>query len=158
MSRATTAREALVVEATADMSALVDRLEALTSALDSHQQLLTDAGAMLSQQVECAERSMAMLTEHAKTHAVRHIARRTEEMVKVSLDTQRRAMAEAAQDLFRTEVGPALQRVTTPLQRLEDLARRGANPWVPWLTHLATGAVASALTWALAAWLWSSQA
>jgi hypothetical protein len=154
VSRATTAREALVVEAMADMSALVDRLEALTSALDTHEQLLTDAGAMLGQQVESAERSMAMLTDHAKTHAVRHIARRTEEMAKVALDTQRRAMAEAAQDLFRAEVGPALQRVTAPLERLEVLARRGANPWAPWLMHLATGGVASALSWSMAAWLW----
>jgi hypothetical protein len=102
MSRATTAREALVVEAVADMSALVDRLETLTALLD----------------------------------------------------TQRRAMAKAAQDLFRTEVGPSPQRVMAPLLRLEDLARRGAQPWAHWLTHLATAATASAVACTLTAGLW----
>jgi hypothetical protein len=154
LSRATTAREALVVEAMADMSALIDRLEALAALLDTRHRLLADASAELGRRVEGAEQHMAALTEHAKTQAVRHIARRTEEMAKASLDTQRRAMAEAAQDLFRAEVAPALQRVTAPLQRLEGLANRGAHPWAHWLTHLATAATASAVAWALAAGLW----
>jgi hypothetical protein len=80
---------------------------------------------------------------------------KTDEMARSSLDAQTRAMEEAARMLFRTEVGPALQRVAVPLQHLADLAHRGARPWEHWLTHAATAVAASALTWMLAAWLWA---
>ncbi len=97
---------------------------------------------------------MAGITENAKMQAVKHIARRTDEIARGSAEAQTRAMEEAARMLFRTEVGPALQRVAMPLQHLAELAHRGAHPWQHWLTHAATAAAASAVTWALAAWLW----
>jgi len=98
---------------------------------------------------------MADITENAKTQAVKHIARRTDEIARLSAQAQTRAMEEAARSLFRTEVGPALQRVAIPLQHLADLAHRGAHPWQHWLTHAATAFVASGVTWATAAWLWA---
>jgi len=70
---------------------------------------------------------MAGITENAKAQAVKHIARRTEDFARSSAEAQILAMEEAARMLFRTEVGPALQRVAVPLQHLADLAHRGAH-------------------------------
>jgi len=155
MSGLSTAREAFIVETLGEVAALIDRVEAVAPALDASRLALINASAELAGQVVAFERRMATITENAKVQAVKHIARRTDEIARVTLDTQTRAMEEAARMLFRTEVSPALQRVAMPLQHLADLAHRGARPWERWLTHTATAAVASGLTWALAAWLWA---
>ena len=155
MNRPSTAREALIVEAIGEVAALIDRVEALAPALDASRLALVRASGELAGQVVAFENRMAAITENAKVQAVKHIARRTDEMARSSLDAQTRAMEEAARALFRTEVSPALQRLVMPLQHLADLAHRGARPWERWLTHAATAAVASALTWVLAAWLWA---
>ena len=155
MSSPSTAREAFIVETLGEVAALLDRVEAVTPALDASRLALINASTELVGQVTAFESRMAGITENAKVQAVRHIARRTDEMARSSLDAQTRAMEEAARMLFRTEVSPALQRVAVPLQHLADLAHRGARPWERWLTHASTAVVASALTWALAAWLWA---
>jgi hypothetical protein len=98
------------------------------------------------------EDRMVAITERVKRQAVKHILVRTDEAARRSVDTQTRAMAEAAQTLFKAEIGPALQRLAMPLQRL---VQRVDRPWQQWLTHAATAAVASAATWALAVYLWS---
>jgi hypothetical protein len=154
MSGPSTAREALLIEALGDVAALLDRVEAVAPALDASRGALIQASTDLAGQVAAFESRMAAITENAKVQAVRHIARRTDEIARGSAETQTRAMEEAARMLFRTELGPALQRLALPLQHLADLAQRGARPWQHWLTHAATAVGASALTWALAAWWW----
>jgi hypothetical protein len=149
------AREALIAEALGDVAALLDRVEAVAPALDASRQALISASAEMTAQLTAFESRMAGITENAKAQAVKHIARRTEDIARSSAEAQTQAMEEAARMLFRTEVGPALQRVAVPLQHLADLAHRGAHPWQHWLTHAATAAVASGLTWAMAAWLWA---
>lgn len=155
MNGTTSAREALIAETLGEMAALLDRVEAVAPALDASRLALINASTELAGQVTAFESRMAGMTENAKIQAVKHIARRTDEITRVSAGAQTRAMEEAARMLFRTEVGPALQRVAMPLQHLADLAHRGAHPWQHWLTHAATAAAASATTWALAAWLWA---
>jgi uncharacterized membrane-anchored protein len=155
MNGTSSAREALIAEALGEMAALIDRVEAVGPALDGSRLALVHASAELAGQVTAFESRMAGITENAKVQAVKHIARRTDEITRVSAEAQTRAMEEAARMLFRTEVGPALQRVAMPLRHLADLAHRGAHPWQQWLTHAATAVAASALTWALAAWLWA---
>lgn len=155
MNGTSSAREALIAETLGEMAALLDRVEAVAPALDASRLALINASTELAGQVTAFESRMAGITENAKMQAVKHIARRTEEITRVSAEAQTRAMEEAARMLFRTEVGPALQRVAMPLQHLADLAHRGAHPWQHWLTHAATAAAASAVTWALAAWLWA---
>lgn len=147
MSQPTTTREALIAEALGDMLRLVDRIEALAPAMDDARQSLVQAGADLARQAETFERRMNALSEGAKTAAVRHIVRRTEALTRQSLDTQTRAMADAAQALFVSEIHPALQRLALPLQRM---LTRLDRPWQPWLTHAATAVASSALTAALA--------
>jgi hypothetical protein len=155
MNGTSSAREALIAEALGEMAGLLDRVEAVAPALDASRRTLINASTELAGQVTAFESRMAGITENAKVQAVRHIARRTDEITRVSAEAQVRAMEEAARVLFRTEVGPALQRVAMPLQHLADLADRGAHPWQHWLTHAATAVVASGLTWAVAAWLWA---
>ena len=155
MNGTSSAREALIAETLGEMAALLDRVEAVAPALDASRLALANASTELAGQITAFESRMAGITENAKMQAVKHIARRTEEITRVSAEAQTRAMEESARMLFRTEVGPALQRVAMPLQHLADLAHRGAHPWQHWLTHAATAAAASAVTWALAAWLWA---
>lgn len=155
MNGTSSAREALIAEALGEIAALLDRVEGVAPALDTSRQALINASTELAGQVTAFESRMAGITENAKVQAVRHIARRTEEIARSSAEAQTRAMEEAARMLFRTELGPALQAVAMPMQHLADLAHRGAHPWRSWLTHVATAALASALTWAVAAWLWT---
>ncbi len=155
MNGPSSAREALIAEALGEVAALLDRVEAVGPALDASRLAMINASTELAGQVAAFESRMAGITENAKTQAVKHIARRTDEIARVSAEAQMRAMEEAARMMFRTEVGPALQRVAMPLQHLAELAHRGARPWEHWLTHAATAAAASALTWAMAAWLWA---
>lgn len=153
MNRPSTAREALIVEAIGEVAVLIERVEAAAATLDASRIAMIDAGAALAGQLAAFENRVTGITEHAKVHAIKHIARRTDEMARSSMDMQTRAMEEAARGVFRAEVGPALQRLVMPLQHLAELAKRGAHPWDCWLTHAATAVVASALTWALTAWL-----
>lgn len=155
MGNLTTAREALLAEALGELTTLLERLEGIGPALDTSRESMTQSSANLASQVAKFETRMATITENAKVVAVRHIAQRTDEMARSSCEAQTRAMEEAARMLFRTELGPALQRFAMPIQHLADLAQRGAHPWQHWLTHAATAAVASALSWALAACLWA---
>lgn len=155
MNSLSTAREAFIVETLGEVATLLDRVEAVARSLDASRLALINANTELAGQVTAFESRMAGITENAKVQAVKHIARRTDEIARGAVETQIRVMEESARMLFRTEVGPALQRVAMPLQHLADLAHRGARPWQHWLTHAATAVVASALTWALAAWLWA---
>lgn len=154
MSELTTAREALLAEAIGEVARLVERLEAVAPVMDASREALIRSGESIAGQVSSFEARMAGIAENAKVQAVKHIARRTDEVARSSLEAQTRAMEEAARMLFRTELGPALQRLALPLQQLTDIARRGARPWQHWLTHAATAVAASALTLALAAWVW----
>jgi hypothetical protein len=146
-----TAREALIAEAIGDVVALLDRLETVAPSMDASRQALVQARLELAIQVVAFEERMTAITENAKMQAVKHIARRTDEAARGLLDMQTRAMEEAARTLFKAEVAPALQRLVRPLQHL---ASRTGHPWACWLTHAATAAVSSAVTWALAAYLW----
>jgi hypothetical protein len=154
MNTLSTAREAFITEALGEVATLLDRVEAVSPALDTSRLALISASTELAHQVMSFESRMAVITENAKVQAVKHIAHRTDEIARGSVEAQTRAMEEAARALFRAEVGPSIQRLIMPLQQLADLAHRGARPWEHWLTHAATAAVASALTWLLAAWLW----
>ena len=154
MSDLVTVREELMAVAIGQLGELLDRLDTLAPRLDASQLALMVVSSELSEQVTAYEKRMTDITENAKLQAVKHIARRADEVARVTVDTQTRAMEEAARVVFHKEVGPALQRVTLPLQDVAALARKGARPWEGWLLHAATAVLASAISWAMAAWLW----
>lgn len=150
----TTAREELMAVAIGQLGELLDRMDTLAPNLDASRMELLITSTDLAKKVEAYSKRMDEITENAKVQTVKHIARRADEMARGTVDTQTRAMEEAARVVFRHEVAPALQRVTLPLQEVADLARKGAQPWEGWLLHAATAVLASAISWAMAAWLW----
>lgn len=154
MSDLVTAREELMAVAIGDLGALLDRIETMAPQLDASRMELLRTSTELGEQVEAYSRRMNEITENAKVQAVRHIARRADEMARGTVDTQTRAMEEAARVVFRNEIGPTLQRVTLPLQEVAAMARKGARPWERWLLLTATAVLSSAISWAMAAWLW----
>lgn len=151
MNQPGTAREALIAEAIGDLMRLLDRAEALQPAMAESRQALVDAHAQLANQLAVFEAQVAGLTDKAKVQVVKHIIARTDESARRSVDAQTRAMAEAAQALFKAEIHPALQRLAMPLQQL---VQRVDRPWEQWLTHAATAAVASAVTWWVVSSFW----
>jgi hypothetical protein len=150
-----TAREALLVEMIGEMATLLERLEAVAPLLETNRLALIRAGDELANQVTTVEGRMNRVADNAKVHAIKHIARRTDEMARTSMEAQTRAMEAAARTLFSSELGPALQRVALPVQGLAVLAHRAARPWDRWLTHAATALLAAGLSWGLAAWVWA---
>ena len=112
MSGPNTAREAFIVETLGEVAALLDRVEAVAPALDASRLALIHASAELAGQVTAFESRMAGITENAKVQALKHIARRTDEMARSSLDSQTRAMEEAARMLF-TQASTSRSRLRT---------------------------------------------
>ncbi len=154
MSDLVTVREELMAVAIGQLGELLDRMDSLAPNLDASRMELLKTSTDLSEKVEAYSKRMDEITESAKVQTVKHIARRADEMARGTVDTQTRAMEEAARVVFRNEVGPTLQRVTLPLQDVADLARKGARPWEGWLLHAATAVLSSAISWGMAAWLW----
>ena len=150
----TTAREELMAVAIGQLGELLDRMDNLAPNLDASRMELLITSTDLAKKVEAYSKRMDEITENAKVQTVKHIARRADEIARGTVDTQSRAMEEAARSVFRHEVGPALQRVTLPLQDVAALARKGAHPWEGWLLHAATAVLASVISWAMAAWVW----
>ena len=150
----TTAREELMAVAIGQLGELLDRLDTLAPNLDASRMELLSTSTDLADKVEAYSKRMDEITENAKVQTVKQIARRADEVARGTVETQTRAMEEAARMAFHHEVGPALQRVTLPLQDVAALARKGARPWEGWLLHAATAVLSSAISWAMAAWLW----
>ena len=146
---ASTAREALIVEAIGDVVGLLDRLEALAPILDGSRQAAVEASAELSGALEALEGRMAAVSDTARTQVVQHIVQRTEEAARRAQEVQSSAIAEAAREVFRGEVERAIQRLAQAMQ-----AASAAKPpvWEAWLTHAATAVTASAATWLLIVW------
>lgn len=143
------AREVLIAEALGDLARLLERAEALQPAMLESRQALVEAHVRLTDQLATFETHVAALTERAKVQAVKHILARTDEAARQSVQMQTRAMTEAAQGIFKEEIRQVLQRRSLPQQH--QLQQR----WGHLLGHAMTAAVASLLTWALAAHLWA---
>jgi hypothetical protein len=151
MSLPTTAREALILEAIGEVAQLLQRVEALKPALDESCRALMQASKALRDDVTIFARQLEVITESAKTQTVRHMAARTDEATRRSIDLQSRAMADAARVAFGAELGATMQRLQTTLQPLlEERQRR----WECWLTHAAAAAVSSAATWSMTVYFW----
>jgi len=151
------ARDALFVETLGEMAVVVNRAEALVPVLQDTQQSLIDANTQLASQLRAFEAQMAAIAENAKVVAVTHIAQRTGEITRQAMQTQILDIREAARTALGAEIRPTLQELIAPLNRLAYHAYQRERPWEHWqrwLTHVATATVASAVTLAMAAWLW----
>lgn len=143
-----TAREAFFIEALGEMAELIARIEACAPALEASQRQLLQGCKDLAQQATDLERRTAAVVERINVVAPKYIAHRIHEATGVAAEAQVRAMEAAAQTLFRTEIGPTLDRMARPLQLLvTDLMHRCGNRWESALNHAATAAMAASLTW-----------
>lgn len=145
MSRATTAREALVAELIGDLAELLDRLERLTPAINEARQEMTDAAWSLGSRIEAIQAKMTAAAENSETVAVRHIAQRLHESSEKSVREQKEAMTLAAREIIKEEVRPPLVEFAKTLQ---GLVARANRPWAVWWTYVATaGASAAGSAW-----------
>lgn len=148
MTKPSTTRELLIVEALGEAAKLMQQVEALAPALDLSRQALADAHSGLASQLTAFETQILALSEKAQVQAVKHVLARTEEATRRSIEQQSRAMADAARVALGADLGAALQ-------RLQSLQKRPERRWELWLTHAAAAATASAATWTLAITLWA---
>lgn len=158
MTAPLSAREALFVESLGEMAALVNRVEALMPLLQDTQQSLIEANTQLSRQLAAFEDRTNALAEHVKVVAVKHIAQRTDEMTRRSIQIQVQEIQGAARAALGKEIRPTLQELIAPLHQLAQLATQREHPWERWqrwAEHVATAAIASFVTLGLAAWLWT---
>lgn len=116
MSPPSSAREALIAELMGELSTILDRTDALIPALNAACGAITRASAEMEAKATQAECRLSTLTEAAKVQAVKHIAQRTEDLMRRSTDTQARAMQLAAHEAFRTELASAIQNLQQTLK------------------------------------------
>ncbi len=134
------AREALIAEALGDMATLLDRLEAVKPALETACQELTKAGEALARNAANAESRVAAVADGAAVRAVKHIARRADELVKHAREKELRAMQTTARELIKIELGDAVKRLVADTK----------PSYFYWWTHLATAVAASYIGYAIA--------
>lgn len=143
-------REALIAEALGDVGALLDRVEMVSAALQDACKAVVQASADLKAETATANRTAALVMENATTHALRHMARRSDEIARAAAETETRAMEAAARKLFKDELAPAFNRLARSLDdRAETRKVFRASP----AAHAMTAIAASAATWALAVFL-----
>lgn len=147
MNHPGSAREVLIAEALGGLARLLERAEALQPAMLESRQALVEAHAQLADQLNAFENHIGALTEKAKVQAVKHILARTDEAARQSVQAQTRAMTEAARAIFKEEICQVLQ--------CRSAGQPHQQRWGQLLGHAVTAAVASLLTWALAAQLWA---
>ncbi|MEO6743924.1 MAG: hypothetical protein ABIN08_05510, partial [Caldimonas sp.] len=129
-----------------DVARLLDRLEAIAPVLEDLRRGLLHAAEGLDARIGAFETRVSAIAENAKVQTVKHMAMRTDEAARKSIDLQSRAMADAARVAFGVELGATMQRLQTALQPLLDRRQRR---WGLWLSHAAIVAASSATTFAL---------
>ena len=159
MNGPSSAREALIAETLGEMAGLLERMEALAPALEASRLALIQASEKLSHEITAFESRMLGVCENVKLQAIRHVARRTDELSRATLDLQVKAMHEAARAAFSQEVSTELQRQLAVLHKLAEADTAGAGPRRAGVLTLAAASalaaalaatLASALTWVLA--------
>jgi len=95
----------------ASASSPIDQTQALQPAIAESRQALVDAHAQLADQLASFQAQVAALTEKANVQAVKHILARTDEAARRSVESQGRAMADAARVAFGAALGATLQRL-----------------------------------------------
>jgi hypothetical protein len=138
-----TAREVLIVEVIGDVAKLIDRVEALTPAMNASQKKLADAAARLGGGIEPLRARMVQVITQTENAAVEHVRRCTAEIAAESMRKQRQAMEDAARAIVEKEIGPPLRQLASTLQTLVERTRR--PQWETWATYAATGTLPTIL-------------
>lgn len=151
MNAPSSAREALLVEALGDVAVLLDRIENVGAVIASTTDAIALAASKLEAQAALMDARMARLAEHAQTQAVKHIARRTTELVHSAAEAESRSMAAFARALLHTELYPALRSLVQSAQACAaNCDSHASSRHRMWWVCAATASGSSILTWALA--------
>lgn len=145
------AREALIVEALGDVAVLLDRIEKVRPVLVSTADAIALAATKLEAQAASMEARMATLASHTQAQAVKHIARRTDELVHSAAEAESQSMAAFARALLHAELNPALRSLVQSAQACAaNSGNRTGSGRTMWWACAATATGSSILTWALA--------
>jgi hypothetical protein len=144
MADPSTLREALLADALGEAAELMRRMEQVAPRVEDAVEALALADSGLRDSLAAFEGQMAAITENAKTRTLQHLAARTDEATRRTIEQQTRAMADAARLAFGTELGGGIQRLQTVLKPLVEQAGRG---WERWLTYVVVAVASSAVTW-----------
>lgn len=139
MSRAGSAREALIAEALGELGVLLDRIEALRPLMEGACQQLTE-------QAFAAEERIAQTKESAAAEVLQRVEGRADELAARTSARHTRAMGIAARAIFRAELGAALQRLALAI---DQRAKQGGRQQ-SWWWHALTALAVAAATWAVA--------
>ena len=143
MADPSTLREALLADALGEAAELLRRVEQVAPRVEEAVEALSLADSGLRDNLAAFEGRMAAITENAKTKTLQHLAARTDEATRRTIEQQTRAMADAARLAFGAEIGRAVERLQAVLKPLVERAGRG---WEQWLTHAAAAAVGATVT------------
>ena len=153
MSTPTTAREALLADAIGELGQMVVQVQELVGTMESTRSAIATAQVQLAQQIDefqaTNESQLRALVDGAKTHVVKHIAAHAEAAATRTAEAQIRAIRDAAQACFQSEVDRAVVRLAGQLRGIGQ-PQTGASE--RWLVPIAAAALASALTWIVGAW------
>jgi hypothetical protein len=144
MADPSTLREALLADALGEVGELLRRIEEVSPRVNDAIEALTLTDSRLRASLVAYEKRMAVITENAKTRTLQHLADRTNEATRLTIDQQTRAMADAARLALGTEIGGTIQRLQTVLKPLLEQAERS---WERWLIYFAVACVSSSITW-----------
>ena len=145
-----TAREALLAELIGDIAQLLDRVDKLVPTMDGSRQKFLEAARALTVAMEPFDVRMQAFASNAAGNAVQHIARRTSEIARDSLEEQKRSMREAARVIFQEEVGAAFRRLDAAIKPIVEKSKR---PWDTWLTHAAAAVISGVFSAAAVTYL-----
>ena len=138
-----TAREALIVEVIGDVAKLIDRVEALTPAMNASREKLAAVAIRLGGDLEPFKARLVQAVTQTENAAVEHVRRCTAQIAAESMRKQRQAMDDAARAIVEREIGPPLRQLASTLHTLVERTRR--PQWATWATYAATGTLPTIL-------------
>lgn len=145
------AREALLIDAIGEATALIDSVGRLTPEIHEISRDFDRASAGLRDSLTRFELQVLALSENAKVQVVKHLLARTDEATRNGIDAQEKAMAKAASTLFETAVDPRIQQLAKVVAYQVD---RIGSPWERWCAHAATALASCVATLAVVEHLW----
>jgi len=147
---ASTAREALIIEAIGEVARLIRQVEALAPDMQETCHALARTDAKLHDTLAGFESRLTAISERAKTQAVQHLETQMNASANQVVVRLCGALASAAQQAFQDQVGTTVKGQQAVLQDLrillQGLAKQRAERWIWWATHVSATCLGSLLT------------
>lgn len=145
MSKFDDHREALLADLLGEVTTLLNRVEVVIERLDASASLVANASAEMDARTATVERTVATMVEASKLALTKHVAGRSEELVRHAAATQVKAMQGAAREIFSNQFAPAFQRLERILAA-QAVSVAAARRWL----YLGVAVAASLVTLGMA--------